>query len=91
MITATKSASIAARSRNSLLHRILVKHPARNDVRAPIKELLNVGILVHSLSKRYGAFQAVKNVSFEVPAGQPCAPRAVWFGQEHDSPDHCWS
>ena len=70
MITATKSTSIAARSRNSLLHRILVKHPARNDVRAPIKELLNVGILVHSLSKRYGAFQAVKNVSFEVPAGQ---------------------
>ena len=29
-----------------------------------------MGILVHSLSKRYGAFQAVKNVSFEVPAGQ---------------------
>ncbi|MGO9599864.1 MAG: ATP-binding cassette domain-containing protein, partial [Isosphaeraceae bacterium] len=28
-----------------------------------------MGIAVRSLSKRYGSFRAVNNVSFEVPAG----------------------
>src|SRR3954453_13457541 len=38
--------------------------------RAAAQEPSDVGIFVRHLSKRFGSFQAVDDVSFEVPAGQ---------------------
>ena len=48
-----------------------------------------MGIVVRNLSKRFGSFQAVDGVSFEVPAGQLVALLGpVGLGQEHDPADH---
>ena len=48
-----------------------------------------MGIEVSDLSKRYGSFQAVKDVSFEVAAGQLVALLGPFgIGQEHDPADH---
>ena len=48
-----------------------------------------MAITVRHLSKRYGTFQAVDDVSFDVPAGQLVALLGpVGLGQEHDPADH---
>ena len=59
--------------------------------RAAVREAQEnaVGIEVRNLSKKYGSFQAVEDVSFEVP-GRPARRAAgpVGLGQEHHPADH---
>ena len=67
-------------------------HAAASD--EPVDWRCNRGDRVQNLSKRFGTFQAVNDVSFEVPAGQLVALLGpVGLGQEHDPADHrrAWS
>ena len=69
MSVATRTGSRLSRRTAPIPHVVFGTAQPRIAQREPSKES-TVGIEVQNLSKRYGSFQAVKDVSFEVPAGQ---------------------
>ena len=69
MSVTTRTGSKLARRTAPIPHVVFGTAQPRIAQQEPSKES-TVGIEVQNLSKRYGSFQAVKDVSFEVPAGQ---------------------